>query len=74
MKRGAAVAAAEQVFQDGGLTAVRVLVTEKLSEQGLELLRRDFQVDVRTGARHRRPRRARSAPYDALDHPQRRPR
>jgi D-3-phosphoglycerate dehydrogenase len=26
---------------------VRVLVTEKLSEQGLELLRRDFQVDVR---------------------------
>jgi D-3-phosphoglycerate dehydrogenase / 2-oxoglutarate reductase len=27
---------------------VRVLVTEKLSEAGLELLRRDFQVDVRT--------------------------
>jgi len=26
---------------------VRVLVTEKLSEQGLDLLRRDFQVDVR---------------------------
>ena len=26
---------------------MRVLVTEKLSEQGLELLRRDFQVDVR---------------------------
>jgi D-3-phosphoglycerate dehydrogenase / 2-oxoglutarate reductase len=27
---------------------VRVLVTEALSEQGLELLRKDFQVDVRT--------------------------
>jgi len=27
---------------------VKVLVTEKLSEAGLELLRRDFQVDVRT--------------------------
>ena len=27
---------------------MRVLVTEKLSEQGLELLRRDFHVDVRT--------------------------
>jgi D-3-phosphoglycerate dehydrogenase len=27
---------------------VRVLVTEKLSEAGLELLRKDFQVDVRT--------------------------
>ena len=26
---------------------MRVLVTEKLSEQGLELLRRDFEVDVR---------------------------
>jgi D-3-phosphoglycerate dehydrogenase len=27
---------------------MRVLVTEKLSDQGLDLLRRDFQVDVRT--------------------------
>ena len=27
---------------------MRVLVTETLSEQGLELLRKDFQVDVRT--------------------------
>ena len=26
---------------------MRVLVTEKLSDQGLELLRRDFQVDER---------------------------
>ena len=26
---------------------MRVLVTEKLSDQGLELLRRDFEVDVR---------------------------
>jgi D-3-phosphoglycerate dehydrogenase len=26
---------------------VRVLVTETLSEQGLDLLRKDFQVDVR---------------------------
>ena len=45
--------------------AVRVLVTEKLSEQGLELLRRDFQVDVRpelaTGDLA-----AEIGPYDAL--------
>ena len=27
---------------------MRVLVTEKLSDQGLDLLRRDFDVDVRT--------------------------
>jgi D-3-phosphoglycerate dehydrogenase / 2-oxoglutarate reductase len=44
---------------------VRVLVTEKLSEAGLELLRKDFQVDVRpelaTGDLA-----AEIAPYDAL--------
>jgi len=44
---------------------MRVLVTEPLSERGLELLRKDFQVDVR-------PELARGdlaleiAPYDAL--------
>jgi len=44
---------------------VRVLVTEELSEAGLDLLRKDFQVDVRTdlatGALA-----AEIAPYDAL--------
>ena len=45
VKRGAGVAAAETVFLEA---EVRVLVTEKLSEAGLELLRKDFQVDVRT--------------------------
>ncbi len=46
VKRGAAVAAAEQSLP-GGRDRVRVVVTEQLSEQGLDLLRKDFQVDVR---------------------------
>ena len=35
---------------------VRVLVTEQLSQQGLDLLRKDFQVDERTDLAMRRPR------------------
>ena len=58
VKRGAAVAAAEDVFIGSRrLPSVRVLVTEKLSEQGLELLRKDFEVDVRPELAGRRPRR-----------------
>jgi D-3-phosphoglycerate dehydrogenase len=44
---------------------VRVLVTEQLSEQGLDLLRRDFQVDVRTDLAAG-PLETEIAPYDAL--------
>ena len=40
-----------------GCVGMRVLVTEKLSEAGLELLRKDFQVDVRPDLATRRPRR-----------------
>ena len=36
---------------------MRVLVTEKLSEAGLDLLRERFQVDVREDLAQRRPRR-----------------
>jgi len=44
---------------------MRVLVTETLSEQGLELLRKDFQVDVRTDLA-KGDLAAELAPYDAL--------
>ena len=44
---------------------MRVLVTEQLSDQGLELLRRDFQVDVRTDLAAG-PLATEIAPYDAL--------
>ena len=44
---------------------MRVLVTEPLSEQGLDLLRKDFQVDVRTGL-DQDGLAAIIAPYDAL--------
>ena len=44
---------------------MRVLVTEKLSEAGLELLRRDFQVDVRLELA-KEGLAAEIAPYDAL--------
>jgi len=44
---------------------MRVLVTETLSEQGLELLRKDFQVDVRTDLA-KGDLVAELAPYDAL--------
>src|SRR5512133_2784719 len=49
----------------GGSLTVRVLVTEQLSEQGLDLLRRDFQVDVRTDLAAG-PLATEIAPYDAL--------
>ena len=53
VKRGAAVAAAEGVFSDAEASrAVRVLVTEKLSEQGLELL----PARLRGGRAHRSSR------------------
>src|SRR6476659_8483732 len=44
---------------------MRVLVTETLSEQGLDLLRKDFQVDVRTDLA-KGDLAAELAPYDAL--------
>ena len=44
---------------------MRVLVTEQLSDQGLELLRKDFQVDVRTDLATG-PLESEIAPYDAL--------
>ena len=44
---------------------MRVLVTEALSEQGLDLLRADFQVDVRTDLAEAGLA-AEIAPYDAL--------
>jgi len=44
---------------------VRVLVTEQLSDQGLELLRKDFQVDVRTDLATG-PLESEIGPYDAL--------
>ncbi len=44
---------------------MRVLVTEQLSEQGLELLRKDFQVDMRPDLA-RAGLAAEIAPYDAL--------
>jgi D-3-phosphoglycerate dehydrogenase len=44
---------------------VRVLVTEQLSDQGLELLRKDFQVDVRAELASGELA-AEIAPYDAL--------
>ena len=44
---------------------MRVLVTEKLSEQGLDLLRKDFQVDVRTDLAKEGLADA-IGPYDAL--------
>ena len=44
---------------------MRVLVTEELSPQGLELLRKDFQVDVRTDLA-KGDLVAEIAPYDAL--------
>src|SRR4051812_16784427 len=44
---------------------MRVLVTETLSEQGLDLLRKDFQVDVRTDLA-KGDLAAEVAPYDAL--------
>ena len=44
---------------------MRVLVTEKLSEAGLELLRQRFQVDVREDLAHG-DLAAEIAPYDAL--------
>ncbi|HMI31163.1 MAG TPA: phosphoglycerate dehydrogenase, partial [Candidatus Limnocylindrales bacterium] len=44
---------------------MRVLVTEQLSDQGLDLLRRDFQVDVRTDLAAG-PLATEIAPYDAL--------
>ena len=44
---------------------MRVLVTEKLSEAGLELLRRHFEVDVREDLAHG-DLAAEIAPYDAL--------
>src|SRR5215510_13415720 len=44
---------------------MRVLVTEPLSEQGLDLLRKDFQVDVRTDLA-KGDLAAELAPYDAL--------
>ena len=44
---------------------MRVLVTEKLSDQGLDLLRRDFDVDVRTELATG-DLAAEIAPYDAL--------
>ncbi|MGZ4132187.1 MAG: phosphoglycerate dehydrogenase [Actinomycetota bacterium] len=45
--------------------SVRVLVTETLSEQGLDLLRRDFEVDVRTDLA-KGDLVGEIAPYDAL--------
>ena len=48
-----------------GRLAVRVLVTEPLSEQGLDLLRQDFQVDVRTDLA-KGDLAAEIGPYDAL--------
>ena len=44
---------------------MRVLVTEKLSDAGLELLRRDFEVDVRPELAAGELA-AEIAPYDAL--------
>ena len=44
---------------------MRVLVTEPLSEQGLDLLRQDFQVDVRTDLA-KGDLAAEIGPYDAL--------
>lgn len=44
---------------------MRVLVTETLSEQGLDLLRKDFQVDVRTDLA-KGDLAAELSPYDAL--------
>ena len=43
-----------------------MLVTEQLSEQGLELLRKDFGVDVRTDLTGRDDLVAEIGPYDAL--------
>ena len=45
---------------------MRVLVTEPLSPQGLQLLETDFQVDVRTDLANDRSLVAEIAPYDAL--------
>ncbi len=45
---------------------MRVLVTEQFSPQGIELLRRDHQVDVRTELARSDELAAEIAPYDAL--------
>jgi D-3-phosphoglycerate dehydrogenase len=45
---------------------VRILVTEQLSEHGLELLRRDFRVDVRADLTGSDDLAAEIGPYDAL--------
>lgn len=45
---------------------MRVLVTEPVSEAGLALLRRDFQVDVREGLTDPEALAAEIGPYDAL--------
>ena len=49
---------------------MRVLVTETLSEQGLDLLSKDFQVDVRTDLAAG-PLAAEIGPYRRAHHPQR---
>ena len=60
VKRGAAVASAEGVFQDCGHVRCGSSSPRSSRRAGLELLRERFQVDVREDLAQRRPRPRRS--------------
>jgi len=47
-ERGAGIKAAESVFM-GGMRRMKVLVAEKIGDSGIELLKKEFSVDVITG-------------------------